>query len=48
MPMASTNPNSVSVLMEKPSAANAPKVPMREMGTTRTGINVARQLCRNK
>ena len=48
MPMASTSPNSVSVLMEKPSAANAPKVPTSEMGTTRTGINVARQLCRKR
>src|SRR5205823_14769564 len=48
MPMASTSPNNVSVLMEKPSAANAPKVPMSEIGTTRIGINVARQLCRNR
>ena len=34
--------------MEKPSAANAAKVPMREIGTTRIGISVARQLCRNR
>ena len=48
MPIASTSPNSVSVLMEKPSAAKAPNVPMSEMGTTTIGINVARQLCRNR
>jgi hypothetical protein len=34
--------------MEKPSAAKAPKVPISEIGTTRIGISVARQLCRNR
>ena len=48
MPMASTRPKSVSVLIEKPSAAKAAKVPMSEIGTTRIGISVARQLCRNR
>src|SRR4030095_14086163 len=48
MPIASTSPNSVSVLMEKPIAAKAPNVPMSEIGTTRIGITVARQLCRNR
>src|SRR5207302_8683529 len=48
MPMASTRPKSVSVLMEKPSAEKAAKLPMSEIGTARIGISVARQLCRNR
>ncbi len=48
MPMASTSPKRVSVLMEKPSAEKAAKVPMREIGTTTIGISVARQLCRKR
>ncbi len=48
MPMASTMPNSVSVLMEKPSAEKAANVPTSEIGTARIGISVARQLCKNR
>ncbi len=48
MPIASTIPNSVSVLIEKPSAWNAANVPISEIGTTRIGIRVARQLCRKR
>ena len=48
MPIASTRPNSVSVLMVKPSAVKAANVPTRDTGTTRIGISVARQLCRNR
>src|SRR4051812_12898207 len=45
-PTASTSPNSVSVLMEKPSTATAAPVPTSEPGTATAGISVARQLCR--
>ena len=45
--MASTMPNRVSTLIEKPSTSIAPQVPARAMGTTRLGIRVARQLRRN-
>ncbi len=48
IPIARTSPNSVNVLIEKPSAVNAANVPTSEIGTTRIGINVARQLCRNR
>ena len=48
MPMASTMPNRVSVLMVKPSSANAAKVAMSETGTASIGMSVARQLCRNR
>src|SRR5207245_6428940 len=48
IPIASTRPNKVSVLIEKPSAANAAKVPISETGTAAIGISVARQLCRNR
>ncbi len=48
MPMASTRPKSVSVLIEKSSAAKAANVPMSEIGTARIGISVARQLCRKR
>ncbi len=47
MPMASTRPNSVSVLMVKPSAVNMANVPSSDTGTASIGISVARQLCRN-
>ncbi len=46
MPIASTMPNSVSILIEKPSASMPMKVPMIDTGTARTGISVARRLCR--
>ncbi|MCY1308820.1 hypothetical protein D9M70_588570 [compost metagenome] len=40
MPMASTMPNRVNTLTEKPSASIAAKVPARATGTTRVGIRV--------
>ena len=42
--MASTMPNSVSVLMENPNAASTPKVPSSTTGTAIAGISVARQV----
>ncbi len=48
MPMASTRPNSVSMLMEKPSAAMPAKVPMIDTGTASTGMSVTRKLCRKR
>ena len=48
MPIASTKPNSVSVFTEKPNSTKNEKVPMIDTGMASTGINVARQSCRNK
>ena len=48
IPMASTNPKSVSVLMENPRSnipANAPTI---DTGTARQGISVARQSFKNR
>ncbi len=47
-PMASTIPNMVRVLMEKPNAAITPKVPSSTTGTAMVGIRVARKFCRNR
>ena len=47
-PMARTTPNMVNVLMEKPKAARAPKVPSRTTGTAMVGMRVARKFCRNR
>ncbi len=47
-PIASTTPNIVSVLIEKPSAAITPKVPSSTTGTAIVGINVARRFCRKR
>ena len=47
-PMASTRPNSDSVLSEKPSAGKTMNVPISDTGTAMTGISVARQFCRNR
>ncbi len=47
MPIASTRPNSDSMLSEKPNAAMAAKVPISDTGIANTGINVARHDCRN-
>ena len=47
MPMASTRPNRVSRLIEKPSAYMPAKVPTSDTGIASTGISVARQFCRN-
>ncbi|MNN70635.1 hypothetical protein D3C81_1865040 [compost metagenome] len=46
MPMASTMPNNVSRLMEKPSMYMPAKVPISDTGIASTGIRVARQFCR--
>src|SRR2546426_632685 len=46
IPIASTSPNSVSRLIEKPSTRMPKKAPMTETGTASTGMSVARQLCR--
>ena len=48
MPIASTMPNRVRVLMVKPSSVNAANAPTSETGTASIGISVARQLCRNR
>ena len=45
-PIASTNPKSDSVLMEKPSRGNTANVPISETGTANSGISAARQPCR--
>ena len=47
MPMASTSPNSDSVLSEKPSASMTAKVPTSDTGTATSGMIDARQVCRN-
>ena len=47
-PMASTRPNIVRVLIEKPKAAITPKVPSNTTGTARVGIRVARKFCKNR
>ena len=48
MPMASTRPNSDSVLIEKPNASSTAKVPMIDTGTAISGMSEARQVCRNR
>src|ERR1700751_1399389 len=48
MPIASTRPNSVSVLIEKPSTYSAANVPTTETGTAINGMIEARQVCRNR
>ena len=47
MPIASTSPRSVSVLIENPSASITPNVPMIDTGIATIGISVVRRLCRN-
>ena len=48
MPMASTSPNSVRRLIEKPSTNMPAKVPMIDTGMAMTGMIIARTLCRNR
>src|SRR5579871_315799 len=48
IPIASTKPNMVSVLMVKPSGIKKINVPKIETGIASTGINVERKFCRNK
>ena len=47
MPIASTRPNSVSMLTVKPSSAMAKNAPMIVTGTVVAGTSTARQSCRN-
>src|SRR5215467_3637715 len=47
IPIASTSPNSVSVLIVKPSRSSTANVPMIETGTASSGITDARQVCKN-
>ena len=46
MPMASTRPKSVSVLIEKPSSSSTANVPTIDTGTASSGISDARQVCK--
>ena len=48
MPIASTRPNSDSVLNEMPTAAITANVPISETGMARIGMIAARQVCRNR
>src|SRR5690349_10234291 len=47
-PVASVMPNSVSVLIENPSALTKMNVPTSETGIVTAGITVERQSCRNR
>ena len=47
MPTASTRPNSVRLLIEKPSAAITAKVPTSDTGIAMIGMIAGRQPCRN-
>src|SRR5712664_4757632 len=47
-PVASVMPNSVSVLMEKPSNFTKMNVPINDTGMVIAGMNVLRQSCKNK
>src|SRR5258708_37622136 len=47
IPIASTRPNKVSVLIEKPSVSSTAKVPTTATGTASSGMIEARQVCRN-
>ena len=40
MPMASTMPNSVSMLIDRPISSRTPQVPSSAIGTTMVGISV--------
>ncbi|CKS40024.1 Uncharacterised protein [Mycobacterium tuberculosis] len=48
MPMASTSPNRLSALIEKPSTCSTAKVPITDTGTASSGMMEARQVCRNR
>ena len=47
MPIASTSPNSVRLLSEKPKASITANVPTIDTGTATSGMIEARQVCRN-
>ncbi len=46
MPMASTSPNMLVMLIENPSSGKTANVPITATGTVSSGISVARQFCR--
>ena len=48
MPVASTMPKSVSVLIEKPNSLMNANVPMSDTGIVIAGMIVLRQFCRNR
>ena len=48
MPVASTIPNSVSVLIENPNSLTNANVPISETGMVMAGMSVLRQFCRNR
>ena len=48
MPIASTSPNSDSVLIENPNASSTANVPMIDTGTATSGMIDARHVCRNR
>ena len=48
MPVASTIPKSVSVLIEKPNSLMNANVPTSETGIVTVGMSVLRQFCRNR
>jgi len=48
MPIASTRPNRLSALIEKPNTCITPKVPTTATGTASSGMIEARQVCRNR
>ena len=48
IPMASTKPNMVKVLMVKPNGIKKQNVPNIDTGIAKTGISVERQFCRNR
>ncbi len=48
IPIASTKPNKVMVLMVYPITNIKAKVPINETGIAIVGIRVARQFCKNK
>ena len=46
MPMASTSPNKLSALMEKPNRCITANVPTTDTGTASNGMMDARQVCK--
>ncbi len=48
MPIASTSPNRLSALIEKPASCITAKVPTTDTGTASSGMIEARQVCRNR
>jgi hypothetical protein len=48
MPTASTSPNRLSALIEKPNRCITANVPITDTGTASSGMIEARQVCRNR